>query len=271
MPANAANKTPVAYALVTGASTGIGLELARLFAAHGMPLILSASPRSVAALQETAQQWQTQYGVDVRVFCTDLGQAGAADTLVAWVQAQGLQVDYLVNNAGFGICEQALQDYDATRFAHMLQVNMNTPSLLIRHFLPAMLARGSGRILNVSSIAGYIYPHHQQGAYAASKAYMVSLSESLARELRGTGVTCTHLAPGPVHTAFFASAGIGKARPLAMPADAVAQAGFAAMMEGKARVIPGWGNKLAALGARISPSRRLVGWLAQKALAGRAA
>ena len=261
----------LSYALITGASTGIGCSLAHCFAQRGIPLILSASPRSEQALADLAAQLQAQYGVAALQHCVDLGQAGAADALAAWVQAQGLEVAYLVNNAGFGICEQAVQDYEPERFAQMLQVNMLAPSRLISHFLPPMVARRSGRVLNVSSIAGYIYPHHRQGAYAATKAYMVSLSESMASDLRGTGVTCTHLAPGPVHTAFFASAGIGKARPLAMQAGAVAQAGFAAMMEGKARVIPGWGNKLAALGARISPSRRLVGWLAQKALAGRAA
>jgi hypothetical protein len=265
------NQDSAGYALITGASTGIGWALAHCFAQQGIPLILSASPRSAAVLADLAQQLQAQYGVAVLQHCADLGQAGAADDLAAWVQAQlqrqGGKVDYLVNNAGFGICEQAVQDYDPARFAQMLQVNMLAPSRLISHFLPAMVARGSGRILNVSSIAGYIYPHFQQGAYAASKAYMVSLSESMAQDLRGTGVSCTHLAPGPVHTAFFASAGLNKARPLAMSAEAVAQAGFAAMQAGKPRCIPGWGNQLAALGARISPSRRLVGWLAAKALA----
>ncbi len=260
------NKPQDGYTLITGASTGIGLELAHLFAAQHTPLLLVASPRSEQTLADLASSLQTQYGVDARFLGVDLGQASAADTVAAWVQSQGLQIDYLVNNAGFGICEQSIASYDAARFAQMLQVNINTPSLLAQHFLPAMLARRSGRVLNVSSIAGYIYPHHQQGAYAASKAYMVSFSESLARELHGTGVTCTHLAPGPVHTAFFASAGIAKARPLAMSAQAVAQAGFAAMLAGQPRCIPGWGNKLAALGARISPSRRLVGWLAEKAL-----
>jgi len=263
---NDAPNPTLGYALITGASTGIGLELARLFAARRTPLLLVASPRSTQILADLASNLQTQYGVDVRPFCVDLGQTGGADDLAKWVQTQNLRVEYLVNNAGFGIAEQAVQDYEPERFAQMLQVNMNAPSRLISHFLPPMVARGSGRILNVSSIAGYIYPHHLQGAYAATKAYMVSLSESLARDLRGTGVSCTHLAPGPVHTAFFASAGIAKARPLAMSAQAVAEAGFAAMLAGKPRCIPGWGNKLVALGARISPSRRLVGWLAQRAV-----
>lgn len=271
MPANAASaklgSTKSGYALVTGASTGIGLELARLFAAQGIPLLLLASPRSEKTLADLARAWQTQYGVDVRSFCLDLGRSDAATIVADWVRQQGCEVDYLVNNAGFGICEQNIQDYEPARFAQMLQLNMLLPSMLISHFLPSMVARGRGRVLNVSSIAGYIYPHHQQGAYAASKAYMVSLSESMVQDLRGTGVTCTHLAPGPVHTAFFASAGLAKARPLAMSAEAVAQAGFAAMLAGKPRCIPGWGNKLAALGARISPSRRLVGWLAKRALA----
>ena len=268
MPANAANKSTqtAVYALITGASTGIGRALAECFAQRGIPLILSASPRSAPALAALAAQWQAQYGIAVHGHCVDLGQEGAAQTLATWVDAQGLEVGYLVNNAGFGICEQALQDYDPARFAQMLQVNMLAPSRLISHFLPPMVARGSGRVLNVSSIAGYIYPHYQQGAYAATKAYMVSLSESMAQDLHGTGVTCTHLAPGPVRSAFFASAGLAKARPLAMSAEAVAQAGFAAMMAGKPRCIPGWGNKLAAFGARISPSRRLVAWLAKQAL-----
>ncbi|MFI0545615.1 MAG: SDR family NAD(P)-dependent oxidoreductase [Brachymonas sp.] len=268
MPANAASKPAqtAGYALITGASTGIGRALAECFAQRGIPLILSASPRSAQALADLALLWQAQYGIAVHWHCADLGQEGAAQTLATWVDAQGLEVGYLVNNAGFGICEQALQDYDPARFAQMLQVNMLAPAYLLRHFLPAMVQRGHGRVLNVSSIAGYIYPHYLQGAYAASKAFMVSLSESCAQDLRGTGVTCTHLAPGPVRSAFFASAGLAKARPLAMTAEAVAQAGFAAMMAGKTRCIPGWGNQLAAFGARVSPSRRLVGWLAKQAL-----
>jgi hypothetical protein len=261
------NQSTTGYALITGASTGIGRALAECFAQHGMALVLSASPRSASTLADFAQQLQAQYGVQALAHCVDLGQVGAVDDLLDWLQRAGLPVEYLVNNAGFGICEQALQDYEPARLAQMLQVNMQAPAQLMNRLLPAMVQRGHGRVLNVSSIAGYIYPHYLQGAYAASKAFMVSLSESTAQDLRGTGVTCTHLAPGPVHSAFFASAGLAKARPLAMSAEAVAAAGFAAMMAGRVRVIPGWGNKLAAFGARISPSRRWVGWLAKKALA----
>lgn len=270
MPANAKSVATAAalpaYALITGASTGIGRALAFCFAQQGIGLVLSASPRSEGVLAALAQTLSAQYGVAVHTHCADLGVVGAADALVDWLQEQKLDIAYLVNNAGFGICEQAVQDYAPERFAQMLQVNMLAPSRLISLLLPAMVARGAGRVLNVSSIAGYIYPHYLQGAYAASKAYMVSLSESMAQDLRGTGVTCTHLAPGPVQTPFFASAGLAKARPLAMSAEAVAAAGFAAMLAGKPRAIPGWGNKLAAWGARLSPSRRLVGRLAQWAL-----
>ncbi len=258
---------PTGYALITGASTGIGLALARRFAKAGIPLLLTASSRSCELMPPLCQELSAEYGVPVLQHCLNLGEAGAAQALADWVQAQGIAIEYLVNNAGFGLCDEHYQDHDPQRLEQMLALNMLAPSLLIRHFLPPMLAQGRGRILNVSSIAGYIYPHHKQGAYAATKAYMVSLSESLSQDLMGTPITCTHLAPGPVQTPFFANAGLDKARPLAMPPEAVAAAGFAAMMAGRRRIIPGWGNKLAALGARISPSRRLVGAIAQRFLA----
>lgn len=251
----------MSYALVTGASSGIGAEFCRLFAAQGIPLIATASPRSVAELDALAKALQAQHGVDVRVVAADLAEPDGVDKLVAFVNAQGVVLDYLVNNAGFGIVGKKVHEYDMVRLQGMLRVNVQALSELVLHVVPGMVARGRGRILNVSSIAGYILPHGLEAGYSASKAYVVSFSEGLADDLRGTGVTCTHLAPGPVATKFFSTAGLhddSRISRLYMTPQAVAQQGFDGMMAGKTMVMPGWSNKLMRMAVRFSPSKWLV-------------
>lgn len=243
------------YALVTGASGGIGLELARILAAHGWDLFLGA--RSGARLQAVAAELQAGHGAGVRWAAVDLALPGAAAELLSAALAPGRPLDALVNNAGVGL-HGAFAKADPGRTGALLQLNILALTELTRSVLPAMLARGHGRILNVASVAGFV-PGPGMAAYYASKAYVLSLSEALAYELRGTGVTVTALCPGPTATGFAEQAGSRRSRLFsAVPvADArsVAVAGFRGMMAGRTVVIPGLLNRLQVFGLRLIPRR----------------
>ena len=251
----------MSYALITGASSGIGAELANLFAQNNIPTVISASERSREKLRLLAKRLGDQYGTNVQPCVANLDEPSAVDELVGWIDRQGIDIDYLVNNAGFGITGYKIQDYDPHKLRDMLQVNIMALSALVSVYAPRMVSRGKGKILNVSSISGYVVPHGLEAAYSASKAYVVSLSEGMSDDLRGTGVTCTHLAPGPTRTEFFHTAGLKDDTRMArlyMEADEVAKAGFDAMMKGRVMVLPGLINKIMKYAALLSPSRRLV-------------
>jgi uncharacterized protein len=252
----------VPTALITGASTGIGRELAGLFAADGDDLVLVSSPRSADALAAIAADLRTRHGVAVETVSLDLAAPDAARQLDARVQELGVEVEHLVNNAGVGIVGLKLQDCDPDEVSRVVRVNVQTLTDLTTLYVPRMVARGHGSILNVSSIAAYVVPHGLEAVYAASKAFVVHFSESVAHDLRGTGVTCTHLAPGPTRTEFFATAGLaggGRANAIAMDAGEVARQGYRAMRDGRATVMPGFGNKALRVAATLSPSRRATG------------
>ncbi len=251
----------MSHALITGASSGIGTAFCRLFAAHRINIVATASPRSLPELQALAAELRVRHGVDVRVVVSDLAEPDGVSKLMAFVKAEGVTLDYLINNAGFGIVGQKVHEYDMKRMRDMLQVNVMALSELVLNVVPGMVARGKGRVLNVSSIAGYILPHGLEAGYSASKAYVVSFSEGLADDLRGTGVTCTHLAPGPVATRFFSTAGLkdeSRVSRLYMTPQVVARQGFDALMRGRTMVMPGWSNKFMRLAALYSPSKWLV-------------
>ncbi|NWF09352.1 SDR family NAD(P)-dependent oxidoreductase [Pseudomonas salomonii] len=251
------------YALITGASSGIGAELARLFARDGIGVVLCSSPRSRDKLQALATELKRLQSIDAYALCEDLSLPGAAERLILQVNELALPIEYLVNNAGAGIVGQSFQDHDATQMTGMLQLNVVTLSQLTLHYVQPMIERGRGRILNLSSSAGYVVPHGLEAAYAASKAYVISVSEALAHDLRGTGVSCTHIAPGPTRTNFFHAAGLIDERRMAklgysQPHD-IALIGYRAMHAGRTAVIPGISNKFVTWMARISPSRTLTG------------
>jgi uncharacterized protein len=248
-------------ALITGASSGLGEVFATLFAKDGINIVINASPRSEKKLQELAISLEKNYGISATAITLDLSDPGAARKLYETIKNKNIQIDYLVNNAGYGIVGLKLQDYEPEVFQRMLQLNIMTVSELTMLYVPEMVARKNGKILNISSIAGYVVPHGLEAGYAASKAYVVSLSEALAQDLRDTGVTCTHLAPGPTRTSFFTTAGLQNQRRLNsifMNADVVAKAGYDAMQKGKATVMPGFTNKAMAFITKFSPSKTLI-------------
>ncbi len=246
--------------LITGASSGIGEELARRFAADGSDLVLVA--RSDERLRELAAGLEKGNGISARVEPADLAAPGACEALVERLTAAGVDVDVLVNNAGFG-ARGAVAELDAERQLGMIRLNVEALTALTRLLLPGMLARRRGGVLNVASTAAF-QPGPFMAVYYATKAYVQSFTEALAEELRGSGVTVTSLAPGPTLTGFQKEAEMEETLLLKlgpMRAAPVARAGHRAFRRGRTVVIPGLGNRLLAFSTRLTPRwllRRVV-------------
>jgi len=240
-------------ALVTGASGGIGWELARCFAAGGYDLVLVA--RTGGKLEELAGQLRTQNGVAARVVVKDLARPDSPDELFQALEGEHVAVDVLVNNAGFATFGP-FAETDLAQELEELQLNAVTLTQLTKRFLPGMLARRRGGVLNVASTAGF-QPGPLMAVYYATKAYVLSFSEALAEELRGSGVTVTALCPGPTRSGFQVRAamedsGLFKFLKV-MDATAVARAGYDGFRNGKRIVIPGLLNKLGTQSIRLTP------------------
>jgi short-subunit dehydrogenase len=240
-------------AFITGASGGIGRELALRFAAGGHDLAVTA--RRDDELQALAAEAREKHGATVHVFPADLSKPGAARELVDALAAKNLTAEVLVNNAGFGQYGP-FADADETKLAAMLQVNMVALTELTRLLLPGMLARKRGRVLNVASTAAF-QPGPLMAGYYATKAYVLSLSEAISYETRGTGVTVTCLCPGPTVTGFADNAALGESKlfdgPGVGPIGPVADAGYRATMRGDRLVLPTFMNRVGTLGARFLP------------------
>ena len=239
-------------ALVTGASGGIGEELARLFAADGHSLVLVA--RSRDKLSALAEELSDRHNVSARVLPADLARAEAPREIFEELQSDAVTVDALVNNAGIG-SYGLFADTDAKTELDLLQINVVALTHLTKLFLPQMIARRRGYLLNVASTAAF-QPGPLMAVYYASKAYVLSFSEALANETSGTGVRVSVLCPGPTETGFVAAAGMGESKLFdanVMSARAVAVEGYRGMLSGKTIVIPGLRNRLLASGYRFAP------------------
>lgn len=246
-------------ALVTGASSGIGMELARLLAADGCHVVLVA--RSTDKLNELATELR-QHEVDIHVLSEDLADPASPLRLVDMLLASSLTVDVLINNAGFG-AHGAIAELDNDRQVEMVQLNVVSLTHLTRLLLPGMIERNRGAVMNVASTAGF-QPGPFMGVYYATKAFVLSFTEALAEELRDSHVTATCLAPGPTRTAFAAVANMDQS-PLfrlgTMDAVTVAEYGYAAMLDGKVVAIPGLINRIGVGSVRLIPRflvRRLI-------------
>jgi short-subunit dehydrogenase len=250
-------QSPLKTALVTGASSGIGLEFAKLLAGEGHDLVLVARRREV--LEELARELAAKHGVAVRVVAKDLAAPDSAAEVSGELQGERIDVDILVNNAGLGL-HGRFWETELDRQIEIIQVNVAALTALTGRLLPGMVARGRGRIVNVASTAAF-QPGPYMAVYYATKAYVLSFSEALAQELSDTGVTVTALCPGPTVTEFQAAAGLEDTflfkGPMVMEAAKVARLGWAAAERGKHVVIPGLANKLLKETVRFSP-RRLV-------------
>ena len=252
------------FALVTGASSGIGAEMARLLAARGYGLVITA--RRTDRLQALQAEIVAQHGVAVHVIAQDLAEPGAAAALYGAVQALGLEVAILVNNAGYGIAGPFLT-MDLPAIGRMFQVNMTTLTELTQLFAQPMVARRHGFVLNVASAAAFL-PSPYVAAYAASKAYVLAFSEALRFELAASGVSVSTLYPGITATEFNA---VAHARtPAAMDASVlsartVAHIGLAGMFAGKRAIVPGWINRINAFFSQVG-HRGLITWIAGRLL-----
>lgn len=254
---SATTAQPRGYALVTGASSGIGVDLARELARKGYPLLLVARRRE--RLEALAEELKKAHGVDVAVLAQDLAAPGAAVALRGAVRAGGWSVEVLVNNAGHGMQGRFL-DMDIAAVEGMFQLNVTALTHLTQLFAREMVARGHGYILNVASAAAFL-PSPYVAAYAATKAYVHSFSEALRYELRDSGVSLTTLYPGITATEFNAVAH-AKTPPAMnlsiLSAEEVARVGVRAMFARRRALVPGLINKLNALFCALLPRGLVV-------------
>jgi short-subunit dehydrogenase len=245
------------FALITGASSGIGLELASIMAEKGHHLILVA--RSNERLAALKSKLESQFKIKVVIVAMDLSIPNQATVLYQYCLDENLTVNCLVNNAGYGDYGVFETNKIAT-YQNMLHLNILALTDLTALFLEGMKKRKSGRILNVGSIAAF-QPIPNFSVYAASKAYVMQFTEALNYELRGSGVSATLLSPGVTETGFVARANMQKAanaKGKLMDAYSVALRGYQAMMRGKLNVTPGWKNQLMTFGSRTMPSREML-------------
>jgi len=253
--------------LITGASGGIGYELAKLFAKDHHNLVLVA--RNAPRLAQVADELQRQFGVTVRKFALDLTDPAAPQSLFSQLQGEGVAVDILINNAGYGRFGE-FAEVPVEESLGQILLNITALTHLTRLFLEPMLKRGSGRIMNVASTAGF-QPGPLMAVYYATKAYVISFSEALANELAGKGITVTCLCPGATETGFAGRAGNDKTRLFKslrpMDAKTVARIGYRGLLKGKTMVIAGFRNWLVAESVRISPRRMVTAisrWVSER-------
>ena len=238
--------------LITGASSGIGREMARLFASDGADLVLIA--RSEGRLRELGGELAAKYGAVVQVVPADLSRAASPGEIAQALTHRHIEVDVLVNNAGFG-AHGPIAEIGIERQLEMIEVNVAALTRLTALLLPEMLERRRGAILNVASTAAF-QPGPYQAVCCATKAYVLSFTEALAEEVRGSGVRVSCLAPGATDTGFAAQAGTLGTRLFrrgVMDADRVARAGHDGMRRGRILVIPGLRNRVRAFSVRLAP------------------
>lgn len=244
-------------ALITGASGGIGYELAKLFARDGYNLVLVA--RSQEKLDAVADELQDNFGSSVKVIIKDLASVTAPHEIFTELQNKGIKIQFLVNNAGFatyGLFAETDLDVEL----QMMQVNVISLTHLTKLFVGEMIKQREGKILNVASIASF-QPGPLMAVYYATKAFVLSFSEAIANELKGTGVTVTTLCPGPTESGFQKRAAMEKSKLIngkkIMDAETVARIGYRGLMKNQTVVIPGLKNKILAQSVRVGP-RNLV-------------
>lgn len=247
------NKT----ALITGASSGIGLELARIFAKNKTNLVLVA--RSGDKLKALIDELTKSSGVKVKVIAADLSILKNCDLLIDELKNENITIDYLINNAGFGT-SGFFTDTDLQKEVEMINLNITALTYLTKIYAMEMKLRGCGKIMNVSSTAAF-QPGPLMAVYYATKAYVQSFSEALTNELKGTGVTVTTLCPGPTASGFQYAANINNVRLVKgrkLPSSAeVALFGYNAMMKGQTVAVHGFINKIVAQSYRFLP-RKLI-------------
>jgi len=253
-------------ALITGASSGIGYEIAKLFAADKIDLLIVA--RNEKKLLEIKSKFEKQFKVDVFTVAADLSSNQGIETIYEVVHSNDLIVNYLVNNAGFGDYGSFI-DRSMEKYREMIQLNVLSLTELSYHYGKEMIKRGKGRILNVASMAG-LQPDPNFAVYGATKAYVINVSEAIHKEFENTGVTVTVLSPGATASNFMERADMNNAKLYAsgvMTSLDVAREGYNGMMKGKLHVIPGFKNKILGFFSGIMPPGKLRLSVAAKIMA----
>jgi short-subunit dehydrogenase len=261
---NSDNSIPKKYALITGATSGFGYEFAKIFAKEGYNLVLIA--RAEEKLEEIGADLMQTFMIDVVSINKDLFKPSAAEEIYAELKAKGIVVNVLVNDAGQGEHGNFIE-YDIARDIDMIQLNVTSLVCLTKLFLRDMVERNEGRILQVASLLGK-YPTPLMAVYAATKSFVITFTEALIQELKGTNVTITALLPGAADTDFFHKAGgedsvTYREEKLSRPEE-VAQDGFDALMRGESRVVSGMKNKMYAAMSNVMPDSALAGTMHKK-------
>jgi short-subunit dehydrogenase len=252
--------------LITGASTGIGFEIAKLFAIENINLLIVS--RDKQKLLKIKDEFENQYKIDVYTLATDLSSDSGVQNILDVVKSNSLIVNYLVNNAGFGdygaFIERSIEKY-----REMVHLNILSLTELSYYYGKEMVKRGKGRILNVASMAG-LQPDPNFAVYGATKSYVISLTEAIHKEFENSGVTVTVLSPGATTSNFMERADMGNAKLYAsgvMSSVDVAREGYNGMMKGKLHVIPGFKNKILGFFSGIMPPGKLRLSVAAKIMA----
>lgn len=243
-------------ALITGASSGIGLELAKIFAKNNKDLVIIA--RSEDKLKELANELREEHGVDVKVIVKDLSHLEAPKEILDQLINENIKIDYLVNNAGFGAVGP-FYELDYERQVNMINLNVTSLVALTRLFLPGLIEKNAGGVLNVGSLAGF-QAGPNAAIYYATKAFVLSFTEALSTELKNTNVKISCLAPGPVETGFGEVSGMDDAllfKTIVMNVNDVVDLAYKEFMNGKTVIIPGLMNKFLPQLVRIFP-RKIV-------------
>jgi uncharacterized protein len=240
-------------ALITGASSGLGFDFVKLFAKDGYNLVLVA--RNEKKLMEIKADFQN---IDVTVIAKDLSVPGASKEIYDELQKQGIAIDVLVNNAGFGLSGK-FEEIDLKRQTEMINLNITALTELTHYFLPQMKQRNAGKILNVASTAAFI-PGPLMAVYFATKAYVLSFSEALCEELVGSNVSVTTLCPGATKTNFGAVANVEDSKMFSSAdnSEEVAKQGYHALLKGQKLIITGGFNKMAAFAPRFLPRKTIT-------------
>lgn len=241
--------------LITGASSGLGFELSKIFAREGYDLVLVA--RSEDKLNSLKEEIESVYNKKAYVFPADLSKSNAPDDILAYTNENNLSIDILVNNAGFGDFGE-FSKLDVNKQTNMINVNVTALTRLCRLFIPQMTERKSGKILNVASIAAF-QAGPLMAVYYATKAFVISLSDALSFELKNSGVTVTALCPGPTKTGFedgaqLEKSGLFKNLKVATARD-VSEYAYKALMKNKTIAVHGLLNKLVVIGAKFAPRK----------------
>lgn len=244
--------------LITGATTGIGFQLARLFAMNGYHLVTVA--RNESKLDQLQHAWTTEFGIDIHTIAQDLSHPNAVNEIITYLEKKQLQIDILVNNAGFGLFGPFI-DTSIEQELEMIQVNIATLTHLTKFIAKKMVNNQSGKILNVASVAAF-QPGPLMSVYFATKAYVLSFSEALTNELAEHGIQVSVLCPGPTHTGFEQRANLKQSKLFernVMQAEEVARTAYQQFLTGKSMIIPGKTNWMLVRSSQLLPRKMITG------------